>query len=121
MEIEDKVVLKEVWEKPYQLGGRDTRADRQGPDAGTISDGGSISGEVVGTVSDEGLVLGKGKVGRRRVYTIPGLNRSGRVDNSSKQGRILISGNDSTCVEKKDRFSKKTTLRDIRHLLEQGS
>jgi hypothetical protein len=29
------------------------------------------------------------------------LNHSSRGDNSSKQGRILISGNDSTCVEKK--------------------
>jgi hypothetical protein len=47
MEIEDKVVLKKVWEKPYQLGGRDTRVDRRGPYLGTISDGGLISGEVV--------------------------------------------------------------------------
>ena len=53
MEIEDKVALKEVWEKPYRSRGRDTRANRQGLGLGgmgelieTISDGRSISGEV---------------------------------------------------------------------------
>ncbi|KAK0601230.1 hypothetical protein LWI29_022353 [Acer saccharum] len=101
MEIEDKVALK-----AYRAGGRDTRVDRRGPGSGgmgeligTVSDGRLISGEVVGT--GLGSVSVRGKVGRRRVYTIPGLNRSGRGVNSSKQGRILISGNDSTCVEKK--------------------
>jgi hypothetical protein len=101
MEIGDKVVLKKVWEKPYGSGGHDTWADCRGPDVGN-ENGGSILGEVVGTVSDEGSVSGRGKVSRRRVYTNPSLNRLGRGDNSSKQGRILISGNDSTCVEKKD-------------------
>jgi hypothetical protein len=47
MEIEDKVVLKEVWGKPYRSEGRDTRVDRRGPDSGTVSYGGSISREVV--------------------------------------------------------------------------
>ena len=47
MEIEDKVVLKEVWKKPYRLGGRDTRVDCREPDSRTVSDGGSILGEVV--------------------------------------------------------------------------
>jgi hypothetical protein len=61
----------------------------------------SILGEVFKTILDEGLVLGRGKVARRRVYTIPGLNHSGRGVNSLKQGRILISSNDSTCLEKK--------------------
>jgi hypothetical protein len=42
MEIEDKVALKEVWEKPYQSRGRDARADRRGLDLGTVSDGESI-------------------------------------------------------------------------------
>jgi hypothetical protein len=65
MEIEDKVVLKEVWEKPYKSGGRDTQVDRRGPDSRTVSDGGSILGEVVRTNSDEGLVSGRGKVGQR--------------------------------------------------------
>jgi hypothetical protein len=57
MEIEDKVASKEVWEKPYQSRGRDTRADRRGPSLGgmgeligTVSDGRSILREVVGTV-----------------------------------------------------------------------
>jgi hypothetical protein len=68
---------------------------------GTISDGRLILGEVIGIVSYEGLVSRMDKVGRRRVYTIPSLNRSGRGVNSSKQGRILILGNDLTCVEKK--------------------
>jgi len=68
---------------------------------GFVSDDMSISREVVETVSDEGSISGRGKIGRRRVYTIPGLNRSGKGVNSSKQGRILISSNDSTCVEKK--------------------
>ena len=101
MEIEDKVALKEVWEKPYRLGGHDTWADHRGPDSGIVSDDGSISGEVVETISNEGSISGRGKVSRRRVYTIPGFNHSGRRGNSSKQGRILISGNDSTYVEKK--------------------
>jgi hypothetical protein len=88
---------------------------------GYISDVISISREVVGAVSDEGSTSGRGKVGWRRVYTSPGLNRSGTGGKSSKQVRILISGNDSTCVGKKYWFSKKTTLRDIRNLLAQES
>jgi hypothetical protein len=31
MEIKDKVALKQVWEKPYQLGGRDTQANHREP------------------------------------------------------------------------------------------
>ncbi len=68
---------------------------------GSVSDVISISGEVVKAVSDEGSVSRRGKVGQRRVYTSPGLNRSRSGGKSSKQGRILISGNDSICVGKK--------------------
>jgi hypothetical protein len=65
---------------------------------------------VVGTVSDEGSVLGRGKVSQRRVYTIPSLNRLGRGGNSSKQGRILISDNDSTYVERNIDSKKKNNI-----------
>jgi hypothetical protein len=45
--------------------------------------------------------LRRGKVGRRRVYTSQGLNRSRSGGKSSKEDRILISGNNSICVGKK--------------------
>jgi hypothetical protein len=61
----------------------------------------SISREVVGAVSDDESILGRGKVDRRRVYTSLGLNWSGSGGKSSKQCRILMSGNDATCVGNK--------------------
>jgi hypothetical protein len=68
---------------------------------GLVSNVISILGEAFGVVSDEGPVLRRGKVGRRRVYTSQGLNRSRSGGKSSKEDKILISGNNSICVGKK--------------------